>query len=87
MKPRPGLALAGVLLCLTACASSGQPTKGGRFSLFAEDYASWDHLKFSVKMSLMRFVGWQPVASPEEARIATAQGGWWGAEIPVVPEP
>ena len=75
-------------LVASACASSGQPARTtGKFTLFEEEYASWDHLKFSVKMTLRRLVGQPPLASPEDVKAAQAQGGWWGAEIPATPAP
>jgi hypothetical protein len=79
--------LVAVALALGACASSGPPSRGSKFTLFEEEYASWDHFKFSVRMTLQKVVGWQPMASTGDAKVATAQGGWWGAEIPVWPEP
>jgi len=85
----PGRRLLAVVLAAallaSACASSGRPAR--KFTLFEEEYASWAHLKFSVTMTLQRLVGRQPMATPEDAKTAQAQGGWWGAEIPVKPGP
>jgi hypothetical protein len=46
-------------------------------------YASWEHFTFSMKSNWQHFVGWRPVATPDEARLADREGGWWGDDVDV----
>jgi hypothetical protein len=73
MRTATAFVLAALLLSLSGCASQ------------RVGYASWQHFGFSMKANWQEFVGWSPVASPEDAARADREGGWWGDEVPLWP--
>jgi hypothetical protein len=68
-----------VLLVLlgTFLAGCGQPAARSEFWQHRTMYSSWDHMKFS----------WSGYTEPNEEDVRLAQEqGWWGIEVPHVPE-
>jgi hypothetical protein len=47
-------------------------------------YASGDHLWFSWRSSMVRWLGGQPVPTPKEVH-AAAREGWWGEPVNAPP--
>ena len=61
--------------------ASSQPT---RWVDRPTQYASGDHLWFSWRSSMVRWLGGQPVPTTKEARTASAEG-WWGEPVNTPP--
>jgi hypothetical protein len=72
------LALGALLVAAAGCAST---TSGPRIG-----YASWNHFVFSLRANWHAFVGWSPVGTTGDEAAAQREGGWWGDEVPVLPE-
>jgi outer membrane lipoprotein-sorting protein len=72
MKKLALLVLLGVFL-----AGCGQQAARSEFWQHQTMYSSWDHMKFS----------WSGFTEPTEEDVRLAQEqGWWGIEVPHVPE-
>ncbi len=49
-------------------------------------YKSWNHFMFSLRANWDQFVGWAAVGTSADESTAEREGGWWGDEVPVLPE-
>ena len=60
------------------------PTPSTRWTERPTQYASGDHLWFSWRSSMVRWLGGQPVPTAKEQRTA-AHEGWWGETVNTPP--
>jgi len=67
-----------------APAPKGASTQPARWRDRPTQYASGDHLWFSWRSSMVRWLGGQPVPTMKEARTASAEG-WWGEPVNMPP--
>src|SRR5262249_49100300 len=65
-------------------ASTAPPARPTRWTERPTQYASGDHLWFSWRSSMVRWLGGQPVPTMKEARTASSEG-WWGEPVSMPP--
>lgn len=67
-----------------APAPKGTPGRPTRWTERPTQYASGDHLWFSWRSSMVRWLGGQPVPTPKD-QTASARQGWWGEPVNTPP--
>jgi hypothetical protein len=68
----------------STAAPKAVPARPTRWTERPTQYASGEHLWFSWRASMVRWLGGQPVPSLEEQR-ASARQGWWGEAVTAPP--
>ena len=64
--------------------SQAAPARSTRWADRPTQYASGDHLWFSWRSSMVRWLGGEPVPTVKEQHVA-AQEGWWGETVRTPP--
>jgi hypothetical protein len=67
-----------------AAAPKGVSSRPTRWTERPTQYASGDHLWFSWRSSMVRWLGGQPVPTMKEERTASREG-WWGETVNTPP--